>query len=199
MLEPMTLTWRAARLEPLSPAHADDLALLSDDPDLWRYMGFGTLAKREDLDAFIAEMALEPARGVGLNFAIIETASGRAVGSTSLCEVSLRHERAEIGRTWIGAPYQRTAINTECKLMLLTYAFETLGVVRVQLKTDLRNVRSQNAIERLGAVREGVLRAHMLLHDGSRRDTVMYSILADEWPGVKTRLTDLLARYNSAV
>lgn len=116
------------------------------------------------------------------------------MGSKSYLDVAPEHLRIEIGWTWLGAPARRTAVNTECKLLLLRHAFETLGCGRVQLKTDGRNLRSQTAIARLGAVREGVLRKHVILPDGFVRDTVMFSITADEWPGVRARLEDFLAR-----
>ena len=128
-------------------------------------------------------------------FAQIEQVTGRVVGSTTYLDISRRDRRLEIGSTWIGKPWQRTGVNTEAKYLLLRHGFEDLGAVRVQLKTDKRNLQSQAAIERLGAVREGVLRKHMLVHDGVIRDTVMYSIIADEWPSVKQRLEAKLAAY----
>ncbi|HRJ48186.1 MAG TPA: GNAT family protein, partial [Opitutaceae bacterium] len=127
-------------------------------------------------------------------FAVIRRADGRAVGSTSYLDIAPEHRRIEIGWTWLGAEARRTAINTECKYLLLRHAFETLGCGRVQLKTDARNLRSQAAIERIGAKREGVLRRHLVMPDGFVRDTVMFSILAEEWPAVKARLEANLAR-----
>ncbi len=131
-------------------------------------------------------------------WATVERASGSAVGSTRFGDIAPEHDRVEIGWTWISPLPAPTAVNTEAKLLQLTYAFETLGAGRVALKTDGRNERSQRAIERLGAVREGTLRRHMRLPDGYVRDTVYYSILADEWPAVKARLTERLAREASA-
>jgi RimJ/RimL family protein N-acetyltransferase len=125
-------------------------------------------------------------------WATVDRASGRAIGSTRFGDIEPDHGRVEIGWTWIAPAFQRTAVNTEAKLLQLTYAFETLGAGRVALKTDGRNERSQAAIARLGAVREGVLRRHTRLPDGFVRDTVYYSILADEWPAVKARLTERL-------
>jgi RimJ/RimL family protein N-acetyltransferase len=121
-------------------------------------------------------------------FAIVLRASGRAVGSTRYIDIRRAHRGLEIGWTWIGREWQRTAVNSECKRLLLEHAFEVLGALRVQLKTDARNTRSQRAIERLGAKREGVLRAHMVLADGFVRDSVMYSVIAAEWPSVKQGL-----------
>src|SRR5262249_54931679 len=128
-------------------------------------------------------------------FAQVEVTTGRAVGGTTYMNISRRDRGLEIGSTWLGKPWQRTGINTEAKYLLLRHAFEVLGAVRVQLKTDGRNMPSQAAIERLGAVREGVLRKHMLVRDGFIRDTVMYSIIAEEWPAVKLRLEQKMAAY----
>ena len=134
------------------------------------------------------------ARGEAVAFAIIEVASGEAVGGTVLFDYSEAHKRVEIGYTWHARRVWRTAVNTEAKRLLLQHAFETLAMNRVQLKTDARNERSQAAIARLGAVREGVWRAHMVMPDGWVRDTVMFSIIATEWPAVKAGLEAKLAR-----
>lgn len=125
-------------------------------------------------------------------FAIVRRSDDRAVGVTSYMDIRPTDRGLEIGGTWLTPEVWRTALNTECKYLLLCHAFETLGCLRVQLKTDLRNVRSQRAIERLGAVKEGILRKHMVIHDGYVRDTVMYSIVDTEWPDVKKRLEEFL-------
>jgi RimJ/RimL family protein N-acetyltransferase len=133
-------------------------------------------------------------------FAIVEKsppgaigrAPGRAIGSTRYLDIRREHRGLEIGWTWLGRAWQRTAANTECKLLLLEHAFEALGALRVQLKTDARNLASQRAIERIGAVREGVLRAHMVVREGFVRDSVMYAVTAGEWPEVKGKLEGLL-------
>ncbi|MBC8142930.1 MAG: GNAT family N-acetyltransferase [Armatimonadetes bacterium] len=196
MLQTVTLSGALVRLEPLSVHHADALAQTTGDPESWRYHGVGDLTERAALDAFIASVQDEPAQGVGLNFAIVPVATGRAVGATALWDVSLPHRRGEIGRTWLAPETRRTGINTEAKYLILGHAFETLGLLRVQLKTDTQNVVSRRAIERLGAKEEGTLRAHMILHNGNRRDTVYYSILTDEWMGgVKAHLQALLRPY----
>jgi len=193
MLNVVTLTGAIVRLEPLAAHHADALALTTADPETWRYHGVGDLTTRAALDAFIASVQDEPAQGLGLNFAIVSVATGLAVGATALWDVSLPHRRGEIGRTWLAPETRRTGVNTESKYLILEYAFETLGLLRVQLKTDARNRISRRAIERLGAKEEGTLRAHMILHNGNSRDTVYYSILADEWHGgVKAHLQALL-------
>lgn len=191
-VRPITLSGQHVRLEPLHPAHFDALAPLAADPDLWRFMSFGNLGDPDALQAWIAGASAEQARGEGLAFAIIDAATGNAAGSTSLYDISVPHRRLEIGRTWLGRPHQRTALNTEAKRLLLEHCFETLGCYRVQLKTDTRNVRSQAAIERIGAIREGVLRSHMVMPDGFIRDTVLYSITHTEWPAVRRHLVEAL-------
>jgi RimJ/RimL family protein N-acetyltransferase len=127
-----------------------------------------------------------------LPFVVIHLATGMVVGTTRYLEIQLENRALEIGGTWYTPDYQRTAVNTESKYLLLRHAFETLGCVRVQFKTDLRNERSQKALERIGAVKEGVLRNHMILPDGSLRTSVFYSILDGEWPGVKSLLEEKL-------
>ncbi len=134
------------------------------------------------------------ATGSQLPFAVIDQKNNRVAGSTRYLDIRPNDRAIEIGSTWLGSEFQRTAINSECKYLLLRHAFEELGAVRVTLKTDGRNEQSQRAIERLGAVREGVLRKHMVMWDGYVRDTVYYSILDSEWPQVKDRLKGLLNR-----
>jgi RimJ/RimL family protein N-acetyltransferase len=141
----------------------------------------------------IRQALVETEAGREVAFAIVSSASGTAVGSTRYLDIQRAHRALEIGWTWIGPPWQRTAINTECKLLLLGHAFDNLGAHRVTLKTDARNVRSQRAIERIGAVREGVLHRHRVCWDGFVRDTVYYGIVDGEWPQVKTRLEGMLA------
>jgi N-acetyltransferase len=193
-LEPATLMYRHARLEPLTFDHFEDLARFIEDEALWAYMSFGRLDTREKLRAWMEKAMREPATGTGLPFAIVDRESGTAVGHTSLFDYSPVHRGAEIGRTWVGKPFQRTGINTECKYLLLRHAFETVGCLRVQLKTDSRNLQSQAAIERIGAKKEGILRAHMVLSDGYVRDSVMYSVIAAEWPETRAHLEHLMNR-----
>ncbi len=190
----VTLTGQHVRIEPLTATHVADLALVAVEPEMWAYLPARASRDETEVAAWIAGALAEAAKGTRIPFAIIDRASGRAVGSKSYLDVAPEHLRIEIGWTWLGAPARRTAVNTECKLLLLRHAFETLGCGRVQLKTDGRNLRSQTAIARLGAFREGVLRKHVILPDGFVRDTVMFSITADEWPGVRARLEDFLAR-----
>ena len=187
--QPITLTGRHVRLEPLALAHAPDLlpAALAD-LGIWQWLPVEPPTTPAGMEAYI-QTALDSQRdGSTLAFAQISRASGRAVGSTRYLNISRRDRGLEIGWTWLGKPWQRTGINTEAKYLLLRHAFEDLGAVRVQLKTDGRNIQSQTAIARIGAVREGVLRRHMLVRAGHIRDTVMFSIVDDEWPAVKARL-----------
>jgi N-acetyltransferase len=191
MLRPerVTLEGRVVRLEPIEERHRVDLLAAAADPEIWRYMGM-VLSGPEGWEAYLTH-ALRPEF---VAWATIDRASGKAIGSTRFGDIEPDHDRVEIGWTWITPAFQRTAINSEAKLLQLTYAFETLGAGRVALKTDGRNERSQAAIARLGAVREGTLRRHMRLADGHVRDTVYYSILADEWPAVKLHLEERLGR-----
>jgi len=193
-VEPITLTGQYVQLEPLAESHVPDLAVAGADENIWRWMPYGVVTTEEKMRAWVREILSRQARGTDLVFAVIHLASGRAVGSTRYMDIQPQNNALEIGGTWYAAAHQRTAVNTECKLLMLTHAFEKLGAARVQIKTDLRNERSQRAIERLGAVREGVLREHMLMPDGYRRSSVYYSILAREWPTIKVRLTEKLAQ-----
>jgi RimJ/RimL family protein N-acetyltransferase len=188
---PMCLEGRWVRLIPLSDDHAGDLYAAGRDAEIWRYMPRPPFASVADARGFIEEALVVSSQ---LPFAIVERASGRAVGSTRYFDIRHEHRGLEIGWTWIGVAHQRTSVNTECKRLLLGHAFENLGMLRVQLKTDARNVKSQRAIERIGGVKEGVLRAHMIMPDGFVRDSVMYSITARDWPGVKRKLEELEAR-----
>jgi RimJ/RimL family protein N-acetyltransferase len=185
---PIVLEGEVVRLEPLRLDHAADLFAAGADEDVWRYMPRSTFHRVDDARAMIVE-ALERARdGSEVPFAIVLRANGRAVGSTRYIDIRRPHRGLEIGWTWIGREWQRSAVNTECKLLLMSHAFERLGALRVQLKTDARNLRSQRAIERIGGQREGVLRAHMVMPDGFVRDSVMFSVTAAEWPRVKAEL-----------
>jgi RimJ/RimL family protein N-acetyltransferase len=194
--KPITLVGGSVRLEPLTLAHATDLlAALVVDPEIWRYLREEPPDTVAGMEAVIALRLAEQDTGSLIAFAQIDQANGRAVGSTTYLNISRRDRGLEIGHTWLGKPWQRTAINTEAKYLLLRHAFEDLGAVRVQLKTDGRNLQSQAAIARLGAFREGVLRKHSLVRNGFIRDSVMFSILDDEWPAVKARLEAIMAAY----
>jgi RimJ/RimL family protein N-acetyltransferase len=178
----------------LEPRHAADLFAAGRDEATWVYMPRPALRSVEDAESMIRQALVDAAAGGEVAFAILEAASERAVGSTRFLDIQRAHRALEIGWTWIGKPWQRTAINTECKLLLLGHAFDVHGAHRVTLKTDARNERSQRAIERIGGVREGVLRRHRICWDGSVRDSVYYGIVDAEWPQVKTRLGAMLGR-----
>ena len=193
-VEPVTLAGTAVRLEPLAEGHLEGLFAAAQDPDTWLYMASDPSTSLEKMRAWLEAALAAREAGSTQPFAIVERASGKPVGSTRYFDISPTDRHLEIGHTWLAAAVRRTPVNTECKYLLLCHAFEELGAVRVQLKTDRRNERSQRAIERLGAVREGILRKHMILESGYIRDTVLYSITDDEWPGVKANLEAKLAR-----
>lgn len=187
-IHPLILTGRLVRLEPLTEAHAPALAEFGLNPDIWRHMLYGDIRTEADLLAWVQEILRRQACGTDLAFAVIELKSGKVIGATRYLNIVVEYRGLEIGGTWYGAPYQGSGVNTDAKYLLLRHAFEDLGCIRVQFKADARNARSLRAIERLGAVKEGVLRNHMILPDGRRRDSVFYSIIDTEWPAVKGQL-----------
>lgn len=191
--KPVTLLGRYVKLEPLTIEHAPGLAAVGLDDDIWQLMPYGLMRTPEDIRRWVELVLSRQASGTDLVFAVIHLASGRVAGSTRYLNISPPDRSVEVGGTWYGAEFRRTVVNTECKYLLLANAFEKLDCIRVQIKTDLRNERSQRAIERIGAVREGVLRDHMILPDGTVRSSVYYSILKAEWPAVKARLAAMLA------
>ncbi len=181
------------RLEPLQLRHTADLFEAGgDDPRVWRYLAAWPHTLEEMQSVIEGALQLQHS-GRELPFAVIDVARNRAIGSTRYEEILPRHRSLEIGWTWYGVPWQGTACNAQCKFMLLRHAFESLGAVRVQLKADTRNERSRRAIERIGAVFEGVLRKSRILPDGYVRDSAYYSVIAEEWPTVKARLERLMA------
>ncbi|MSU64478.1 MAG: N-acetyltransferase [Pedosphaera sp.] len=183
----MLLEGRFVRLEPLAFSQSGSLCEVGLDPGVWQWMPV-KVGSRDGMHQFIGEALEEQQRGKAIPFAIIHRDSGRVVGSTRFGNVEPAHRRVEIGWTWIAKPWQRTAVNTEAKLLLLRHAFEVRGDLRVEFKTDALNERSRHAILRLGAREEGTLRQHIICSDGRVRDTVYFSMLADEWPAVKLRL-----------
>ena len=185
---PITLIGRWARLEPLALAHAPGLLEAARDDEVWRYLPTHKPNTLPEMHSWIESAVGDQRAGARYPHAIIELASGRVAGSTSYLDPSPHDRHIEIGWTWLGRDFWRTPINTECKYLLLKHAFETLECIRVQLKTDLRNERSQRAIERIGGVREGVLRKVVIVKNGFQRSTVYFSILDDEWPAVKASL-----------
>ena len=184
---PVTLRGRHVTLEPLDERHASGIFEAMQDEEVCRYLAWPPPAALDETRAFIRDARNLMDRGQYVAFAQVWNATGAAIGSTRYLDIRPKDRQVEIGSTFLGRGYWRTPANTEAKYLLLRHAFESLGCVRVALKTDGRNTRSQTAIERLGAVREGVLRKHMNVR-GFQRDTVYFSILEAEWPAVKARL-----------
>jgi N-acetyltransferase len=186
---PCTLNGRLVVLEPLSVSHANDLfASFVEDPTIWRWLPIAPPSSKREMHERIHAHLQRQATGEVIAFAQVSVATGRAVGVTNYLGITVADGGLEIGGTWLGKRAQRTGINREAKYLLLGHAFEALGALRVQLKTDARNEQSQRAIARLGAVREGVLRKHMVLWDGFVRDSVLFSVIDAEWPAVKSAL-----------
>ena len=193
-ISPIVLNGKYVRLEPMTEDHIPGLAEIGVGQTFWDFMLYGRMDSVEDMRNWVRDILSRAQNGADLPFVAIHLASGKVAGATRYLNIMPKDRGLEIGGTWYGTEYQRTPVNTECKYLLLTHAFERLGCIRVQLKTDLRNVRSQNAIERIGAKREGILRNHMILPSGQFRDSVFYSILDSEWPEVKKRLEAILTR-----
>jgi RimJ/RimL family protein N-acetyltransferase len=192
-IEPVTLRGQHATLEPLEPAHEDAVRRAAADGELWR-LWYTSVPSPEGAAGWLATaLAMRENQGA-MPFVVRDNASGEIVGSTRYFNVDAPNRRLEIGHTWYSKRAQRTAINTECKLMLLTHAFERLGCIAVEFRTHWFNHASRNAIARLGAKQDGVLRNHQLMPDGSRRDTVVFSIIDAEWPAVKRHLGFQLER-----
>ncbi len=192
-IEPVTLVGKHVRLEPMTEAHIPGLTMIGVGQSFWDFMLYGNMETEADMQNWVRDIIARGEKGTDLPFVAIHLASGRVAGATRYLNIMPKDRGLEIGGTWYGPEFQRSPVNTECKYLLLTHAFETLGCIRVQLKTDLRNERSQKAIERIGAKKEGVLRNHMILPDGRIRHSVFYSILDTEWSEVKKRLEEMLA------
>jgi len=192
-VEPVKLIGKHAALVPMEASHVDALYEAGRAAEIWPYMPI-QVATVDDMARLVRETLRARDAGLELPFVIVTPGDGRVLGSTRFLDITPAHRALEIGWTWLSPDVWRTPVNTECKLLLLRHAFETLGMIRVQLKTDGRNERSQRAIERLGAVREGVLRHHRIMPDGYLRDSVYYSILVEEWPAVRARLEEALRR-----
>jgi len=192
-IEPVTLEGRVVRLEPLLESHHAALCDVGLDPELWRWIPY-RVCTAEEMRSYVRDALRAQAAGSALPLATVERASGRVVGSTRYLNIDRPNRRVEIGATWIAQPWQRSAINTEAKYLMLRHAFEGLGCIRVELKTDALNQKSRNAIRRIGAREEGTLRQHVVTWTGRLRDTVYFSILDSEWPRVKADLEARLAR-----
>lgn len=192
--QPVTLQGRHVRLEPISPHHAADLFRVGADETIWRYLSRPAFASLDDARQWVEWCMERNKLEERVQFAVVHQGEGCAIGSTGYLDIDRPNRALEIGMTWYGAEYQRTAVNTECKYLLLSHAFDDLGALRVCLKADHRNVRSRRAIERIGAVREGMLRNHRIARDGANRHSVYYSVIDSEWPAVRDRLRAILAR-----
>ena len=190
-VEPLTLEFNGVRLEPLGLHHLDGLRLAAADGELWNLRVTWVPAPHET-EEYIRTALDTPNR---LAFAVIDASTGAVIGSTSYHDIVPAVDRVEIGYTWYAKSRQRSHVNTSCKLLLLSHAFDTLGCAVVGLRTDNLNHASQAAIERLGAKKDGVIRHHGLRRDGTVRDTVMYSILRGEWPEIKSQLHNRLASH----
>jgi RimJ/RimL family protein N-acetyltransferase len=194
-VKPVVLQGKHVRLEPMTESHAPALAEIGIGQPFWDFMVYGKINTVDDMRAWVLDVLARAESGTDLPFVAIHLASGRVAGATRYLNIMPNDRGLEIGGTWYGSEFQRTAVNTECKYLLFSHAFEILGCIRVQLKTDSRNERSQKAIERIGAVKEGVLRNHMILPDGHYRHSVYYSVLDTEWPDVKKRLEEMMEKY----
>lgn len=191
-IQPAVLAGQHVRLEPITVDHAELLWPQANEPEIWQYMPYGTVDSPDRLRSVIQDLLRRQAAGTDLCFVVIDVASNSPAGMTRFMTIERANRSLEIGGTWYGKAFRRTVVNTECKYLLMSHAFESWGCVRVQIKTDLRNARSQHAIERLGATREGVLRKNIIMPDGYQRSSVLYSVIDDEWPAVKLRLEQLL-------
>ena len=194
VVNPVLLVGVQVRLEPLAKTHLAGLAEVGLDEELWRWIPTA-VRTWEEMAAYIETALSEQEHGASLPFAIVEKATGRTIGSTRYGNIDRTHHRVEIGWTWVAREWQRTAVNTEAKYLLLKHAFETLGCMRVELKTDSLNERSRAAILRIGAREEGIFRNHIITASGRIRHTVYFSIIDSEWPAVKARLEARLASH----
>jgi N-acetyltransferase len=192
-IEPVTLRGRHATLEPLASEHHDALVAAASDGQLWK-LWYTSVPSPEKIHAYIETALTMRAEQSAMPFAIYDNRSGDVVGCTRYCNIDSTHRRVEIGYTWHAARAQRTGINTEAKLMLLAHAFETLQCIAVEFRTHWLNQQSREAIVRLGAKQDGILRNHQRMPDGSYRDTVVFSMIESEWPAIKRHLHYKLER-----
>jgi len=191
---PVVLEGHYVRLEPLTLAHVPAMAEVGCDERIWKLMLYGDIRTEADMRVWVEDILHRQSQGTDLPFAVIFRETGKVVGATRYMDIRPAHRGVEIGGTWYAVAYQRTAVNTETKYLLLKYAFDMLGCIRVQFKANILNQRSWLAIERIGGVREGILRNQYILQDGTYRDSVYYSILDREWQRVKERLEKMLER-----
>jgi len=193
-LKEIELIGEKVKLIPLKTSDANDIVKAASDGELWNLL-VTSVPSIDTVDNYIQFAISEQNAGNGLPFVVIDKESGTIIGSTRYCNASPDHRRLEIGYTWYSKLYQRTGVNTECKLLLLQHAFEVLNCIAVEFRTNIHNVASKNAIQRLGAKEDGILRNHRINPDGSLRDSVVYSITKEEWKGVKQSLKKMINRY----
>lgn len=194
-LQNIALEGQKVKLIPLTTSHKEELLLASSDGKLWE-LWFTSVPSKETIENYMKKALDDYQKGNAYPFVIVNKSNGELIGSTRYCNAESDHKRLEIGYTWYAKKYQRTGVNTECKYLLLKYAFENLNCIAVEFRTNWHNLRSRTAISRLGAKQDGVLRNHQLLFDGSYRDTVVFSITDREWKGVKKSLEYELKKYN---
>ncbi|MFM9904134.1 MAG: GNAT family N-acetyltransferase [Pyrinomonadaceae bacterium] len=190
-IKPIVLEGKFVRLEPMRTDHLLDLFEAGRESSLWQWTN-NIVKDERDMERYIRDALADLDRGVAVPFVTIERETGKVIGSTRFGNIDAVHRKAEIGWTWINPGWQRTAINTEAKLLMLTHAFETWKCIRVELKTDSNNEKSRKAIRRIGGVQEGLLRNHMITETGRFRDSVYFSIIDTEWESVKANLTSKL-------
>jgi len=191
---PVTLDGHHVRLEPVSLAHVSALWRVGAPEEIWRYLPY-TMRSEEDMRAYVASELAKQEAGLVVRFVTVAKAIAQPVGSTSYLNIDRHHRRMEIGGTWITPAWQRSPINTEAKYLQLRHAFETLGCIRVEFKTDALNTKSRQALARIGATEEGIFRNHMIMPGGRIRHSVYFSITHDEWPRVKVHLEGLLSSH----
>lgn len=184
---PVILNGRYATLKPMHETHVEDLWAVAQDPAIWEFNP-SPVRNIESMRQYVLYALSQQNEKKQLPFVISENKSGKIIGSTRFYDISIQHKGLSIGYTWLSPAFWRTSINTDCKFLLLSHAFDTLSAIRVQLKTDLRNIRSQNAIKRIGAKQEGIFRKHMILDSGLFRDSMFFSIIDDDWQSVKMDL-----------
>lgn len=194
-VKPIVLTGKHVRLEPLNESHVKGLAEIGLGHDFWKFMVYGDMNTEADMQGWVLDLLGRAKSGTDLPFVALHLATGKIAGATRYLNIAPKDFGLEVGGTWYGLDFQRTPVNTECKYLLFRHAFESLKCIRLQLKTDLLNTRSQTAIERIGAKKEGILRNHMILPDGRIRDSVFYSILDSEWANVKKKLEEMMKKY----
>lgn len=190
-IKPVELVGQRVKIAPMEAKHIGELFVAGNSPEIWTYMPM-VVQTLGDMERLVTEALKQREQGTQFPFVIVDKDTNMLVGSTRFIDISVPNRNLEIGWTWLSPSVWRTKVNTECKYLLFKHCFETLDTIRVQLKTDSRNLRSQKAIERIGAVKEGVIRNHRILSDGYRRHSVYYSVIENEWEGVKERLEGFL-------